>query len=321
MSSEFMLQLHKRLTEKTYGDPPRRMSSTTADAYLKTLYMLNDKKPFKNLIFLKDTEEVMKKLADYAESTKKTLLASITSVLSLEKDKAGYKKVYKFYYDKMMEKAVVANKEDTSVKTETQKENWLTWDEVLKKHNDLREEVEKSIQQKLPLTAVQHNTLMSYIILSLYVGVPPRRNQDYLAMVVYNALQKDKIDSLPKDKNYLIVKKKIPTEFIFNVYKTAKTYGQQRVSIPTEMGKMIAYYLKRKAVKDKEHKFLPFDKENGITRILNRIFGKKVGSSMLRHIFLSSKYNISEMKDDAEKMGHSLEEQKKYMKTIPILEG
>ena len=31
-------------------------------------------------------------------------------------------------------------------------------------------------------------------------------------------------------------------------------------------------------------------KDNGITRILNKIFGKKIGSSMLRHIYLSSKY-------------------------------
>jgi hypothetical protein len=30
---------------------------------------------------------------------------------------------------------------------------------------------------------------------------------------------------------------------------------------------------------------------------------------------LSSKYNIDEMKEDAEAMGHSLEEQKSYMKS------
>jgi len=318
MSSEFMLQLHKRLTEKTYGDPPRMMSSTTADAYLKTLYMLNDKQPFKNLTFLKNTDEVMKKLADYAESTKKTLLASITSVLSLEKEKTGYKKVYKFYYDKMMEKAVVANKEDTSVKTETQKENWLTWEEVLGKHKELKEEVEKYVSQKLALTPVQHNALLSFLILSLYVDVPPRRNQDYLTMVVHSAKAREKIENLPKDKNYLILKKKVPTEFIFNIYKTSKTYGQQKVAIPEPLAKTITYYLKRNPSQDK---FLPFDKENGITRILNRIFSKKVGSSMLRHIFLSSKYNIAEMKEDAEKMGHSIEEQKKYMKITPMLEG
>jgi hypothetical protein len=37
---------------------------------------------------------------------------------------------------------------------------------------------------------------------------------------------------------------------------------------------------------------------------------------MLRHIFLSDKYDISEMETDAAAMGHSVDEQKKYMKTM-----
>lgn len=55
-----------------------------------------------------------------------------------------------------------------------------------------------------------------------------------------------------------------------------------------------------------------FSSVNSITRILNKVFGKKVGSSMLRHIYLSSKYgNVSkEMKEDAKIMGHSTEVQK-----------
>ncbi len=35
---------------------------------------------------------------------------------------------------------------------------------------------------------------------------------------------------------------------------------------------------------------------------------------MLRHIYLSSKYDIAEMKADAEAMGHTINEQKKYLK-------
>jgi hypothetical protein len=35
---------------------------------------------------------------------------------------------------------------------------------------------------------------------------------------------------------------------------------------------------------------------------------------MLRHIFLSSKYDINEMETDAKAMGHSVEEQKKYLR-------
>ena len=317
MSNEFMLNLQKRLSEKTYGNPPRNISETTTSAYIKTLTILNDKKPFKNLTFLKNTDDIMKKIATYAESTKKTILASITSILALEKEKAGYKKVYKFYHDKMMEKAKTQKAEETPVANEKQTENWLTWEEVLKKRNDLKEACDGFVNEKT-LSPAQFNTLLSYVILSLYSEVPPRRNQDYLNMDVYKALKKDKLDELSKDKNYLIVLKGVPTEFIFNVYKTSKTYGQQKVAIPPALRDVLSTYIKRVGSKAKQTPLLKTPKANAITRILNKVFGKKVGSSMLRHIYLSSKYDISEMKEDATGMGHSLNEQREYLKVLPV---
>ena len=324
MSNEFMLNLHKRLTEKTYGDPPKNLSETTASAYVKTMTILNNKMPFKNLSFLKKTDEVMKKVAEYAESTQKTLLASITSVLSLEKDKAGYKKPYKFYYEKMMEKSATAKLEGGKVEaTEKQTENWLTWEDVVNKLTELKNQTDAFAKVK-HLSPAQFHTLLSYLILSLYVFVPPRRNQDYLGMTVFKALKKDNLDELPKDKNYLIVLKGVPTEFIFNVYKTAKTYGQQKVAIPETLREVINVYLGHLRDKAKSYQLLRvgssrenMEQTNGITRILNKVFGKKVGSSMLRHIYLSSKYDIAEMSKDAENMGHSLEEQKSYMVVPP----
>jgi hypothetical protein len=60
----------------------------------------------------------------------------------------------------------------------------------------------------------------------------------------------------------------------------------------------------------------PLSQVNAITRILNKTFGKKVGSSMLRHIYLSSKYGkvVDEMKEDANAMSHSVDMQKDYIK-------
>jgi len=55
---------------------------------------------------------------------------------------------------------------------------------------------------------------------------------------------------------------------------------------------------------------------NAITRILNKTFGKKIGSSALRHIILSEKYGgiVEEMKEVADKMAHSISTQKEYIK-------
>ena len=51
-------------------------------------------------------------------------------------------------------------------------------------------------------------------------------------------------------------------------------------------------------------------------RILNKVFGRKVSSSMLRHSYLSSKYAKinEEQKEDADAMGHSTGMQKDYIK-------
>lgn len=324
-SNEYMLQLHKRLLEKTYGTPPRNVGETTASAYIKTLYNLNDKKPFKNLAFLKKTEEIMKKIGEYAESTQKTLISTIASCLSLDKDKSGYKTVYKFYYDKMMEKAKVAKEADTSDKTNKQEKNWIEWEEVQKKYNDMTADIAK---QKKP--TAEH--LLPLVVLGLYVEIPPRRNQDYLQMVVVKATKKTKIDEFPKDKNYLtITARGTPLEFIFNKYKTSKTYGTQKVAIPETLSAVIKKYLKvhSSLVKDKSATSFPFlvsggeviTADNSITRILNKIFGKNVGSSMLRHIYLSSKYDINSMKSDAEAMAHSVLQQKDYLKgsSLPVV--
>jgi glutathionyl-hydroquinone reductase len=50
-----------------------------------------------------------------------------------------------------------------------------------------------------------------------------------------------------------------------------------------------------------------FNNSNEITRLLNKIFDKKIGSSMLRNIYLTSKYsnNLQNLKEDANAMGTS----------------
>jgi hypothetical protein len=317
-----MLNLHKSLLEKTYGKENKKLSETTASAYLKTLWMLNDKKPFTALTFLKKKDVIDKKVGEYAESTQKTIYSTIASVLSLYKDKSAYKAIHKFYYDKMMDKAKVAKETDTAQKTDTQKENWIGWGDVEKKRAEIGEEVAK-IGKKASSTEFGH--LLKHLVLSLYIDVPPRRNQDYLDMMVYYAGAKEKLDYVDRDYNWLLIRKKVPVQFIFNKYKTSKKYGTQKVDIPEHLAKVITEYLKHRPTTPEEKKDKQFpllvnsegqhlNKPNSITRLLNGVFEKNIGSSMLRHIYLSNKMNISDMKNDAEAMGHSLTEQMKYLK-------
>ena len=311
--SEFMLNLTKELMEK------KDVSESTSNAYVKSLYMLNGKEPFKTLTFVKDTEAIDKKISEYADNTQKALYTTITSVLSLYKDKPTYKKVYAYYYDKMMDKAKdMKQNNNTSEKTVKEKDNWIDWKEVQEKSQNLADTVRQFASLK-NITPEQFTELLHWLVLSLYTEIQPRRNQDYLDMWVVKKWKED----MPTDKNYLDLATK---QFVFNKFKTQKTYGQQKIDIPEGLMRVVQLYLKHHPLvkgnksKTTEFKFLvfpdgsPLVAVNAITRILNRVFGKKIGSSMLRHIFLSSKYDINEMENDSKAMGHSVEEQRKYLR-------
>ena len=321
--NEFMLDLAKKLRED------KGVAETTANAYIRAMYILNGKESFKNLTFLKNTAGIEDLVKKYADSTVKTIYASIVSVLSLFKDKPAYKKVYHHYYDLMMGKNEEAKQNESSDKTQKQTDNWITWEEVQQKVADLREKVAEFKSNK-NITTQQYDTLLHYLIVSLYTETQPRRNQDYLDMFV------SKKQPTETEHNYVVLTKSKPTSFIFNKFKTSKKYGQQTLEVPEALANVISEYLKFHPLKkNATFKFLvssdgtPITAVNAITRILNKIFGKRVGSSMLRHIFLSTKYDIKEMEKDANAMGHSVEEQKKYMKgsgestqvaTVPTIE-
>jgi hypothetical protein len=309
--SDFMIQLQNKLIED------RKVTESTANQYIQTLYSLNGKKPFNNLAFLKKFEEVQGRIDSYAPSTQLNQYMVLTSALSLFADKPTYKSAYNHWKDKMMESKKEKANTNPHEKSDTQEENWLTWDEVSKKKLGLKEEISMFISSK-NITSGQYDKLLQYVVLSLYTDIAPRRNQDYLDMYVIKKLSKDTDNT----KNYYDL---TTHKFYFNKYKTAKTYGQQMVEVPTELQTALAAYLKHHPLarnKQKEFKLLVkqdgsnLNSVNAITRILNRIFGKNVGSSMLRHIFITSKYGntIKDMEDTAAEMGHDTTTQREYAK-------
>jgi integrase len=307
--SDFMAKLGKSIMES------RGVAETTATEYVNQLKQLNGGLSYSNLGFLKKRDVVMAKLGEYADSTKKSMLGAIVSILSILKDKPTYKSIYNFYYERMMEASKAAREQDTAVKSETQMANWITWPEVESRLKELEEEVLKFAKSKM-ITTAQWNTLLSFVVLALYTLVPPRRNQDYQDLYVV----KKGADKLEKDKNYYDLATK---KFIFNKYKTSKAHGAQEVEAPEALQNILALYMKLHPNKDKTEKKLLVNADgsalssvNSITRILNKIFGKQIGSSMLRHIYLSSKYGdtVKEMKEDAEAMGHTTAQQREYVK-------
>ena len=65
--NEFMLDLAKKLREE------KKVAESTATAYIRAMYLLNGKQPYKNLTFLKNTSAIADLVSKYAESTIKTI--------------------------------------------------------------------------------------------------------------------------------------------------------------------------------------------------------------------------------------------------------
>lgn len=304
----FMETLHKELKEK------REIADTTASLYLKNLTHLNGGIPFKNLAFLKQKPSIENRLNEYAESTRRAILGGVVSVLALFKDKAAYKALHRYYSDKMDALSKENREKDTSTKTAKQEKNWMSWKQITEVKDDLGKKVDL-FKGKKTITAPEYDSLLQAVILGLYTDVPPRRNQDYQVMMVCKKWNEDK----EKDVNFIDMAGR---KFIFNVYKTAKTHGQQSIAIPSDLYELLKLFFKHhpNSSPTKDFRFLvygdgaPFTAVNAITRTLNRVFGKNVGATMLRHIYLSDKYDVEEMKETAEAMGHTMDLQRQYMK-------
>jgi len=316
----FMETLTNEMKEK------KGLSDSSIQAYLRNLRKLNNDEVFKNFNFLKDVAVIQRRLEGYKENTKRNYLISIVSVLSLS-TKPTVKKLHDKYYELMMKKNEEINKDvNPNDLTEAQEKNWISWNDVVKKYEELEKEVDEFYKQK-NISENQYNTLLAYTILSLYIHQAPRRNKDYQIMKIVNNYKAD----MSKDFNYLDLAKK---EFIFNSYKTSSKYGSQLVKISEDLWSSLLKYfkhhklmsvknMKNKTVENDENSWFlvymnnkPLDKVNSITRILNKIFGKAIGSSMLRHIFLTDKYGdtLDKAQQDAKDMAHSSSMQKDYIK-------
>ena len=123
---KFEEDLMKLLMEKGLSDG-------TIFLYMKILRKLNGDKPLKNLKFLQDPNVIIESIKDYKDTTQRNMLISIVSILkTLKKDD-----LYKRYYQIMMDRTKIINDKPKNEKTETQKENWMNWDDVMKKYNNI----------------------------------------------------------------------------------------------------------------------------------------------------------------------------------------
>lgn len=281
------------------------LSDSSINMYLRNLKKLNDGDEWNNLNFLKDTNGIIDKINKFKESTQRNYYASIVSILKLVK---GFKKYEQIYSDKMMNlKNKIQESLDNNEPNEKQNKKWgdITWTDIIAKYNQLTESIE-SIKKADMKKENKYNKLLNWVVASFYVLISPRRNQD----IQY-------LNLTDPDKNYVDLKNKT---IQFNIFKTSKTTDNKDriITIPDDLLNVIKHWMKLTSI-NKDYLLRNFNGEhlkqvNSINRILNKVFN--LGSSDLRHIYLTSKYAdiLESMKTDAKNMAHDLNTQKEYIK-------
>jgi hypothetical protein len=247
------------------------MSDSSKRLYMHNLKKLNDNKPIENFNYLKKTEEVMKRMPPNRNTSRSYIIACVNAT----KGRKGFKKALEFYTNQM--NLINAELKDSTKKSDRYLNEEVSWDYIIQKRD------------ALPKASVE------YVLMCLFTMMPPRRNLDYIA----------KIGKPQENSNWYD-----GVNFYFGNYKTKGAYHTQVVPVPTELKHVIEYYLDHRPFKCNDllvkRNGLSF-KTKDIQMALNKVIEKKVGCTMLRSIYLSSKYKdvLEDMKEDATAMGTS----------------
>lgn len=262
---------------------------------------------------IKNHKEISEQLAESSTPmVRKSKISVIITILDdkHEKHSEELDNALKYYRREMANDAAAVDKRENKQElSDKQKENLITQDEVMKIYNQLKAEATPLMKKSL-LTRTQFETLQNFVLLSMYVLIPPRRSQDYADFKIRNF-----DETSNSTDNYMVNfsknKRKGLSTFVFNSYKNSKRLGRQLVeNIPKTLERIIDMW---KTFNKSDYLLI---NQNGkqvsqsrIAVMLNDIFGgRNISSSMLRHIYLTDKYqgvDLQEMTDTANAMGQT----------------
>jgi hypothetical protein len=285
--------------------------SSKSDINVKDLQFLMTEKP----------ETVIKALEQVYTNTntQRNLLNSIIIFTKASKLKDDYIKQYENKRDTLHQKYEDLAKSHTP--TLRQKQNWVTVEEFDSVLDKMKKRIKDFNMWKLYNEEEKAwSYLQSYVILMVYRNHQLRNDIGNMKYIYAN---KDVMD----DKtNYLVISSKRNPSFsmILNDFKTRKSHGQIKFDIENEeLIKVLKKWLKVNS-NENHYLFMKADRKTPLTasqlskliiKVFEKYTGKKIGSSMIRHVMLSDKYSdvLKNMRDDASEMGHSMATQKNYI--------
>ena len=314
------------IREKILAKRPN-IKSNTIDSYLtyiNKLYSLykGEKSKASEYSWLKDTNKIAELLSDYKSTTKKNFYNAIVVILNANGSDEKLVDEYAEMRDnehKHYENLVKSHK-----KTDRQEKNWVELDEIDKILKSYKRQSAEIYKKPTFNKKKNFSILQEYIILLTYRHIPMRNdvaNMKVVSPTEYKAIA----DNVKEKHNYLVGSGRVPFHFQINEYKTKKSFGKKKIEINKVLNREIRKWLRVNTSgyfitnSSQTEPITP----NGITKLLTKIFkehtGKSVSTSMIRHIYLSDKYNKDvetnkKKEKDAHNMAHSIKQQTDYIK-------
>jgi hypothetical protein len=256
-----------------------------------------DVSDYKLILGALNDEAKLPKAKVYGVETKKGYLSALMWAIA-DKESEAFK-AYHAEFDKVKKECIERAKEQKL--PEARQQNYLNKDELI--------ELYQKCYTKFLATGQDY---YDHLVLALYIIQPPVRC-DYVKM---KFIDRD-IPEFDKDSNYCLMDKASPCKFIFNRYKTSKTYGTVALPIEKDLQDLLRlHYYERK-----EKYVLPdhWD-ENYLSRkvrdICEKYTSKKCSIGLIRHAWVFDLYKtnptLHQKEDLAKRMLHSVAVQELY---------
>jgi hypothetical protein len=269
---------------------------------------LNIKKDLNDIEdFIKYQPEILEYMNSISPTMKKSRIAGVISLLKKNDDSMDdkTKESIKTYNTEMLRAVSEYNKTaNDQVLTDRQKENFMSWDEIMEVYNKMASIANQL--WKIPKEQITHDIfeiLQHFVLLSVYVLMPPRRSLDYAGMKIRN--ENSNLNSVD---NY-IIQKRNKWQFVFNSYKNSTRLGKQIVDIPSTLKDIL-----KKWMYVNKGDYLIFAKNNKqvqstkINSMLANIFKKPIGPSLLRHAYMTKFFgnvDLKKLEEATQSMGSS----------------
>jgi len=300
------------------------LSETSVKVYvscwtsLKKLFERDDN----SIDFLLDPKNVIKTLEDKYDklnSIKLKLACVVVILKTLDAEKyADEIKEYNTAIDAMASK--INRKTAMNKKTESQKENWTTEEEI--------KQIEDYLLSKVPANfVIKSNDQMIHFrnyVLFVLQNYLATRNDLAKAKIMFRP---KKVEDLDKETNYILLKKSgKKVSYLMNNYKNDKKMGSIESEIDGKYYDMLVKYMKAISQFNPDGYLMLND--NLKTPMTNNRLGvvysglaegsgvdKKLSTTLTRHINASKGMEeMEEIKKRAKMMGHSLSQAINYMK-------